>query len=252
MKVICFYWQGDRWQEKGYEEDPKHTNLQHTSLNKLGMVDTKLVSRYVNNLYLGVKRFIDVPFDFICFTNEPLEGIHKDVELRPFKQVTKHGVLPRLYMFSEEAGLFGHQVLCLDLDIIIVGPLQEFIAYDGEFCARAKFKPGEEWKLDGDIMSFRACKETEDKFWKPFINNIEASVELTQGRERYWMRHVAVDTADMWTNVAPTRRIVSYKRHVRAVTRRIDRPPKRVSIISCHGSPRPHQITKLWIKNYWK
>jgi len=254
MYVICFYWQGDRWQQNGFQyDDPSHVNLQQQFLRRVGNVSDDLPARYVNNLYKGVKRFADREFKFICFSNEKL-NVLPEIELRPFKQVTQTGVLPRLYMFSEEAGLFGHQVLCLDIDVVIVGSLKDIMGYDGKFCARSKFKFGEGHKLDGDIMSFQAGKETEVMFWKPFIRDIKAAEKLTQGRERYWFRHIANDTADRWDEFAPGQ-IISYKRHVirdEMLLAGKHLIPKDARIVSCHGVPRPDQIEENWITQYWK
>lgn len=152
MYVVCFYWQGDRWQSGDYKAPQGHRNLQR-SPSRYELVDINLASRYVNNLYHGVERFTERPFKFICFTNEPLQ-VDNGVELRYLPMVTRHGVLPRMYMFSREAGLFGYQVLSLDLDITIVGSLEPLMKYEGMFCTRSKFKPDEITKLDGDIMSF--------------------------------------------------------------------------------------------------
>lgn len=257
MYVICFYWEGDRWQTPEYVQDKDHVNYQEINLRRLGQITSDLPARYINNLYRGVKRFAKRKFQFVCFTNEDMQGLEEGVEVRTFPMVTKHGVLPRLYMFSREAGLFGHQVICLDIDVVIVGSLKDIMAYDGLFCARSKFKPGLEYKLDGDIMSFQAGEETERMFWKPFIKDVDAAVELTKGRERYWYRHVAGDIADRWDKVAPGQ-IISWKRHMRR-----GKVTPQMRIVSCHGSPRPHEMisgikksrySKMagWIKSYWE
>lgn len=246
MHVICFYWQGDRWQQNGYEAPEGHINDQQATMDKLGIVDDDLPAKYVNNLYNGVKRFADREFKFICFTNEKLD-VQEGIELRPFEFITLDGVLPRLYMFSEAAGLFGNQVLCLDLDVVITGSLNPLMEYNGLFCTRSKFKPSEKHKLDGDIMSFKASAVTEKIFWKKFIEDKEAAEKLTMGRERYWVRHVAGDIADRWDDIAPGS-VLSYKWHVQ----RKEKVPEGTSIISCHGIPRPHQIKDNWIKEYWQ
>ena len=245
IQVICFYWEGERWQtpnSKVHTTDPSHFR----NLKRVGTVDRELTSRYVNNLFAGVTRFADRPFDFICFTNEDLD-LHDGIEVRKFPMVTQRGVLPRLYMFSEESGLFGHQVLCLDLDVIVVGGLGPLMAYSGLFCARSKFKIGEEAKLDGDIMSFSAGPKVEAVFWLPFLVNVEQNVAFTQGRERYWVRHVANDVADRWDKFAPGA-VLSFKRHMA----QREKIPEAASIVSCHGYPRPHQAKAGWIKEYWK
>lgn len=245
LQVICFYWEGDRWQTNintTASSDPQYKRL----LQRTGPVSLELASRYVNNLYEGVKRFASQEFDFICFTNEPLQ-LDKSIEKRPFPLYTQRGVLPRVYMFSSEAGLGNSQVLCFDLDVMIVGSLQKLMDYDGLFCARSKFKYGEEWKLDGDIMSFRAGPQIEALFWLPFIADVEHAVAMTQGRERYWVRYCANDIADRWDTQAPGV-VTSYKRHMSGV-RFI---PPQVSVVSCHGYPRPHQAEAKWVKDYWQ
>lgn len=250
MYVVCFYWQGDRWQHKNYvEKDPAYVNQQEHFIEKAGKVDIQLAARYVNNLFKGVQKYADREFKFVCFTNESLPHLHHKIEVRSFEMVSRMGVLPRLYMFSKEAGLFGYQVLCLDLDVIIVGSLEGLMSYDGPFCTRSKFKRGEEHKLDGDIMSFKAEPATEEIFWKPFIRDVEAAEELTKGRERYWIRHVAGDFAERWDHVAPGS-VISWKRHVSHTNRRPI--PEGTAIVSCHGTPRPHQIKNHWINQYWK
>lgn len=245
MYVICFYWEGDRWQSRLDLEkvsDPSYAG----NLRRVGEISLDLASKYVNNLYEGVKRFATRSFEFICFTNEALD-VKEGVELRGFPLHTQAGVLPRVYMFSEEAGLGNRQVLCLDLDVVIVGDMTALMNYEGRFCARSKFKPGEEWKLDGDIMSFRAGKETSDLFWKPFVEDVDAAVKMTQGRERYWVRHVANDFADRWDIEAPGT-VFSYKRHIS----KMNKLPEKAAIVSCHGYPRPHQVPRGWIKEFWK
>jgi len=245
LQAICFYWEGDRWQsdiDKASSSDPSYIR----TLKRVGNSDIALVSKYVNNLFAGVTKFADQPFDFICFTNEEL-ALDSEIEVRTFPMVSKRGVLPRLYMFSEESGLFGHQVLCLDLDVVVVGNLAPLMAYSGLFCARSKFKAGEKHKLDGDIMSFQAGPQAESLFWSPFIKDVKGSEILTQGRERYWMRHVAGDIADRWDVQAPGT-VLSFKRsHLR------NHPPSpEACIVSCHGFPRPHQVEAEWMQKYWK
>jgi len=246
MYVICFYWEGDRWQSNpDYQMGSDDTSFAR-HLKKIGLVDRKMSSRYVNNLFAGVTQFADREFDFICFTNEELD-LDPGIEVRKFPLVSSRGVLPRLYMFSEESGLFGHQVLCLDLDVVVVGNMKALMSYDGLFCARSKFKLGERHKLDGDIMSFRAGPEATALFWAPFIADVEQSEEITHGRERYWIRHVADDIADRWDEKAP-RAVLSYKWHMK----RSPAIPKDASIVSFHGYPRPHQVNKPWLNNLWK
>jgi len=228
LKVICFYWIGDRWRKQ----------------------TLAMASNYVNCLYRGVVRNLSIPFEFICFTNEKLEGLEEQVEIRKFASPVNKGVLPRMYMFSEESGLFGNQVLALDLDIVIVDSLDDIAGYQGLFASRSKFAPGQQGKLDGDITSFRAGPENEARLWTPFKEDFNKVIELTKGRERYWFREQVGNEADRWDILFPNQ-VVSYKRHVKRNEGKI---PKNARIVSCHGNPRPHQLdgmSHVWLKRHW-
>lgn len=246
--VVCFYWEGERWQEKvtDYRKVTEDVSFQR-HLRRVGPADRRLVALYVNNLYWGVRKWYNPPFKFVCFTNVELDVV-PEVELRPFRMVTKRGVMPRMYMFSEEAGLFGHQVLSLDIDVVITGPLDDILGYEGLYCTRQSWQKGPEWGLlDGDIMSFRAGPENEQRFWKPLVSDVAEAERISQGRERVWVRHVTGGKADMWTTVTPSQ-IVSLKHHVR---KRQELPSENIRIVSFHGYPRPHQFSAPWRKENW-
>lgn len=245
--IVCFYWQGDRWNE-GHSHTPNDLSFQR-HLQRSGPLTRELVQKYINNLYLGISAHTTVPFNFVCFTNETLQNLEEGIETRPFKLVTSKGVLPRMYMFSEESGLFGSQVLSLDLDLIITGSLDDLLNYKGLFCTRKSWTRGEETLIDGDIMSFTACPYNEQLFWKPCVEDINKVEEISGGgRERYWVRHVMDGRGvDTWDGIVPNQ-VFSYKHHVQ----RKGVVPADTRIISCHGYPRPHQIEDKWRTQYWK
>ncbi len=222
LTVVCFYWLGTRWKE-----------------GDLGPT-------YVNRLYRSVGRNLSTPHRFLCFTNEP-EGI--ECETRPHTSPSWLGCLPRLFQYSEESGLTG-QILSLDIDIVIVGSLDDLASYRGDFCVRGKFAPQFKWKIDGDIIGFRAGKH-HDVLWRPFVDNPKKMERLTGGRERWWYREVhgvggENGGVDKWQDLFPNQ-IVSYKRHVR----NLDEVPAGARLVSCHGRPRPHEIKEPWAKEHW-
>ena len=95
---------------------------------------------YVNRLFAGVKRHLSRPFRFVCVTNDP-EGIRPEVECVPFTEDPGvpgrkwPNIFSKLTLFRDGfAGLEG-PTLCLDLDVLIAGPLDRFFDYrPGEFC----------------------------------------------------------------------------------------------------------------------
>jgi hypothetical protein len=239
--VICFYWQGERWYQKTQPEVDDVSFRRH--LERCGGADKLLIERYINNLFSGIKNHSHEPLKFVCFTNEQL-NLSGDIETRKIEFVSRKGVLPRMYMFSEKSGLFGNQVLCLDIDVIITGDMTDILSYDGLYCTRASFAPREQGTLDGDIQGFYACADLEKILWKPLEETPAVVESITTGRERYWIRHV-MKQADVWQTLFPGQ-VVSYKRHVRGTL------PANARIVSCHGYPRPHQINEEWIKEKWK
>lgn len=244
INVICFYWQGERWREEGMDYDKLEDVSFHNHQKRVGRNSHELVIQYINNLYAGISKWAIRPFNFICFTNDDLE-VDEGIEIRPFEIASIKGVLPRMHMFSEAAGLFGSQVFCLDIDVVITGSLEDIMAYNGLFCVRQRWQRGQTHLVDGDIMSFTAGKETEDVFWKPFIKDIKAAEKLTEGRERFWIKEVAQEFAEFWHHVAPGQ-IVSYKHHV------LRDGLQDARVVSCHGHPRPHKIEAKWRMENWK
>lgn len=245
--IVCFYWQGDRWNE-GNTHVPQDKSFQR-HLQRSGSMTRELAVKYINNLYEGCWKWTTIDFDFVCFTNEELPGIYEGIQLRPFKLLTSKGVLPRMYMFSEFSGLFGQQVLSLDLDVLITGSLDSILNYRGTFCTRKSWTRGEETLIDGDIMSFTAGKMNESLFWKPLEEDIKKVEDISGGgRERFWVRYVMRNwEVDTWQDILPGQ-VLSYKHHVKGQKD----VPTNARIVSCHGHPRPHQITDKWRMEYWK
>jgi len=96
---------------------------------------------YVNRLYAGVARNLSRPFRFVCVTNDP-EGIRSEVECVPFMDDPGvpgrrkwPNIFSKLTLFKDGfAGLEG-PTLYLDLDTIVIGPLDKFFEYrPGDFC----------------------------------------------------------------------------------------------------------------------
>lgn len=244
IDVVCFYWEGERWQEDKVNpfeitEDPSFRR----HLLRVGKAPLDLVTHYIENLYHGIEKWAARPFRFICFTNADI-SVNGNIELRDLPMFTSKGVLPRLYMFSEEAGLFGHQVLSLDLDVVITGSLKEIMEYGGLFCVRERWQRKERHLPDGDIISFSAGKETQEIFWDPFIADVKAAENFTKGRERYWITKMIGDRWDNWEKIVPGQ-IVSYKNHVLRDGLQNGR------IVSFHGHPRPHMVSDDWRVENW-
>jgi len=205
---------------------------------------------YVYRLYRGVKRNLSAPHDFICFADDPARLDGAPFEVRPLKAVSWMGCLPKLYVYSPEAGLSG-RVLLLDLDNVITGPLDDIAAYSGDMCVRAWFRGWDKGLrdkrkhpelIDGDMISFRPSAET-DLLWQELKDDPKGCEQKTGGRERWYIRERL--TPDLWQEVVPGQ-IASWKNHMQS-----GQVPQNARIVSCHGYPRPHEINQDWIREHW-
>lgn len=91
---------------------------------------------YVNNLARGVRRHLQRPHRFICFTDDPT-GLDDSIEALPLPELG----LPdghadtrwrKLALFRRDLGLSG-TALFLDLDLVIVDDLAPFFDLPGDF-----------------------------------------------------------------------------------------------------------------------
>ena len=98
---------------------------------------TRYGPHYVNRLYNGVKKHLNIPYRFICFTDDAT-GLDQGVESFPLPEITipeQHSVSPwrKLSLFSKQLGDLSGKALFLDLDVIIVDSLDEFFDFSDRF-----------------------------------------------------------------------------------------------------------------------
>lgn len=204
---------------------------------------------YVYRLYRGVTRNLPVEHEFVCFADDPERLEEAPFEVRPLNPPIWKGCLPKLYVYSPEAGL-SDRVLLFDLDNIITGDLSDIASYDGEFCVRAWFRgwdAGYRNKLknpeiiDGDMISFIPGYKSLF-LWNAFLEDPEKVAELTEGHERWFMRSMIIP--DLWQEIVGNQ-IVSFKNHCAKGL------PEDARVVSCHGNPRPHRLNIDWVKEHW-
>lgn len=95
---------------------------------------------YVNRLYASVKRNLRRPFRFVCVTNDAT-GVRSEVECVPFAADPGvpgrkwPNIFSKLTLFQDGFADLAGPTLCLDLDVLITGPLDRFFDFrPGEFC----------------------------------------------------------------------------------------------------------------------
>jgi len=93
-------------------------------------------SEYVNHLYNMVNRNLSLPFRFICLT-EQSEGIESDVEVFPLPEFEEPpweyarycSAWRKIALFKPGLASMSGKVLFLDLDIVIIQPIDALFYY---------------------------------------------------------------------------------------------------------------------------
>ncbi len=111
---------------------------------------TRYGAEYVNILAGMVRRHMTVPYRFVCFT-ENGAGIHPEVEIRPLPEMELDAKLPergwrKLTVFQQTLADLTGRALFIDLDVVIVGSMDDFFSVPGEF------RIIKDWNLPGTII----------------------------------------------------------------------------------------------------
>ncbi len=241
-------------------------------MNKVNIVcmkwGDKFPADYVNRLFGMVSRHLSIPFRFVCFTENSID-IRGEVEIQDLPELNLPPGLPergwrKLTVFKKDfGGLYG-PTLFLDLDIVVVGSLDVFFTYPGDFLiAHDKKNPK---KTEGNSSIFRFGIGQHSEILSHFEQNFELvknevrheqaylSREMhKQGKLRYW--------PDEWVPSFKYRCCPSWiKSWFQAPS-----IPKGAKVILFHGLPNPpeaiigrsgkwyrHIQPSPWIEKYWK
>lgn len=95
---------------------------------------TKYGPTFINRLYGMVARNITPPFTFTCFT-DTTEGVRPEVRCLPLPPldvvmpVNTLGIWPKARLWGETLGDLTGPVLFMDLDVVVVGNIDEMFTY---------------------------------------------------------------------------------------------------------------------------
>jgi len=211
----------------------------------------KFPAEYVNRLYAMVARNLSGDFRFVCFT-ENSSGIRDEVEIQGLPELDLPPGSPergwrKLTVFKKDFGGLSGPTLFLDLDVVIVGSLDDFFTRSGAFLiAHDKKNPG---KVEGNSSVFR--------------------FELVKSEVRHEQAYLSremhkLDKLEYW----PDEWVPSFKYRCCPpwIKSWFEAPsiPKGAKVILFHGLPNPpeaitghsgkwyrHIQPSPWIKDYW-
>ena len=210
---------------------------------------------YVTRLKAACERHI--PHEqFWCMTDKPVEGVTCVPMNTPYPiWWSKVGLFRR--------GYFTGDILYLDLDVVITGPIATFIA-----CLR--MDPTKIWTLDDFSYSLMNPKQNmgeETRRLLGGVGTVNSSVmlwtdESTPARWKVYDDFAAAAgdvtnelhgdqnwiTRCLWPDhiaLLPPGIAGSYKYHVRSGSK-----PYPITIF--HGDPKPHDLSDRWIYEHWR
>jgi len=207
---------------------------------------------YVNRLYAGVKRHLARPFRFVCVTNDAT-GIRPEVECVPFAEDPGvpgrkwPNIFSKLTLFKDGFANLEGPTLCLDLDTLVMGPLDKFFDYrPGDFCIIRNWV--EFYKcifrrrpLIGNSSCFRFDAGRSNAVYEFFLrekDDPDKAYLFTKGSQKLQTRAMFHAGAVSWW---PRGWVASFKRQCippfplnKFLT---PRQPKDASVIAFHGRP---------------
>jgi hypothetical protein len=225
---------------------------------------------YVNRLYNMVKRNLTIPHRFVCFTDDAT-GIDSGVETFPMPEIPlpeSHKNLPwrKIGLFSPKLADLEGQALFLDLDLVIVGNIDCFFAYEGDFCIIHNWTHPD--RIVGNSSVYRFEVGADSYVYDTIVNDMQG--QLAKYRNSQTFLSHTVKKLTYW----PDEWCKSFKKHCvpKGILRYINTPkiPAGAKIVVFHGDPNPdaalvgkwpgfglcglHKKVKptKWIANYWK
>ena len=226
----------------------------------------KYQAKYVNTLYQMVEKNLSKPFRFICLTDDD-NGLITNIESFPIPEIRASLSGPergwnKLSVFSSTLYDLEGDVLCLDLDLIIVGKLDDLFDYPGDFLII------KDWiKHDGTGNSsvYRFCLGAHPEVLAEFEKS-SVSIKKSFRNEQEYLSSMMLSKKCLqyW----PSEWCKSFKRHcIKPLSFFVPREtaiPDNSRIIVFHGKPDPDDAIRgnsgkwyrrfkpaTWIKNYW-
>lgn len=210
-------------------------------------------SKYVNCLHRGIERNVSkVDFDFTCFTDD-FTGIDTEIACRSLP-VKLEGWWNKLWFFSNSLGITD-RIVYMDLDSVIVGPIDKILQFDGEFAILRDFyrarKNPKALQYGSGLMAWKGGWGFE--IWSQFYKDVERNAR--GGDQDYLMKVIPPELGKTtyWQDYMASNEVISYKAHIRDVPEPKNILPPEAKFVAFHGVPRPHEISTIpFMVEHWR
>lgn len=221
---------------------------------------------HVNKWARGVSRNLDMEHRLILFTDDA-EGVDPSVTCLPIPQahlVEKGGCFVRLWVFSDEAkDVLGERFVVMDLDGVIVGPLDPLFDRDDDFVIWHPGGRNRPTPFCASMWMLRAGSRTRvwDRFdekdleWRPldgrpgqWLCNAHAhDAGYTVGGDQSWMSYCLWNGPEPFGLWTPKDGVHNYTRLPNP-----DKLPDGSRIVFFPGPRDPSMFHHSWLKEHWQ
>jgi hypothetical protein len=219
----------------------------------------KYSSDYVNNLYNMVQRNLELPYEFVCFT-ENSTNLNPAIRVEPLPQLPVQGWWYKPYFLSSEIPLKG-TLLFIDLDVVIFRNIDKLFTHEpGKFCIIRDFNRSirASWdKMNSSVFRVETGKYNNQ--WQDFKSNLKSHLIKNRGDQDWMFRNIKdhVFWPDDWIQSykwemrdRSTLKLINGKRNF--INNDSPKVKPNTSIAVFHGDPNPADCTDTWVKANWK
>ena len=207
----------------------------------------KYDSDYVNTLYLMVKRYLTVPFDFICLT-ENSQNLLKEIHVITLEDRSIKGWWNKCLLFKP--GVLSGNCLYLDLDMIILKNIDEFLIQNQHLnilCNPISLNGKIYYNINSSMLFWNTnIKEVSKIFFQYSENKMFYDNHKGLPHEQIGDQKVIIESKINY-KFFPTNKI----RYMKFLTER-DKLDENISIIVCKGKKQKDNKSDFFVKNYWK
>ena len=207
----------------------------------------KYDSDYVNILYLMTKRYLTIPFDFICLT-ENSQNLLKQIKVINLQDRSIKGWWNKCLLFKP--GLLSGGCLYLDLDMIILKNIDEFIIqnqYLNILCNPITFNKKNYYRINSSMMFWDADDKELNKIWFQYSKSkLFYDAHKPSKNEIYGDQKVIIESKVKY-NFFPFDKIRYFK-----LLKEEDILDENISIIVCKGKKQKDNKSNFFVENYWK
>ena len=245
---------------------------------------TKYPADYVNRLHSMVKRHLHQPHRFVCLTDDA-SGLDPQVETKPLTFPDLSHAWTKLNLYADPLFDLSGTALYLDLDVVIVDDVDEFIEHRKEEPILSIVDWQRPYTFNSSIVRYAIGR------WSNVVEDFRALRQrgvLVPSKLRRFRkegaspgyvdkrpnhrprnyRHPGLYPGDQqWltdntVTSGPHRRFcfpenwaISFKNHCMRWRRwkrvAIPNAPDQAKIVVFHGRPHPHEVDATWIHKHW-